>query len=195
MTGANLESVILQGSLLPRTNLLGQVGIAVHTLSPADTRLSPQHWLGTAGCNSRAGLVRFTLAQADYELGHGGNERFALGALNPRPSYPHAHHTHHSHESSAASSALLTAILRMPAWRPGGVQQVPLACASFWLGLHCPVQICAHCLLCTLGPMYSLQYAAVCVCVSCGPHTCRCHSSLPRGISPFLPRTARATLL
>ena len=36
--------------------------------------------LGVAGCNSRAGLVRFMLAQADYELGHGRNEvvRLAL---------------------------------------------------------------------------------------------------------------------
>ena len=52
--------------------------ITAHTLSPTDTRLSPQHWLGAAGCNSRAGLARFTLAQADYELGHGGNEVLCL---------------------------------------------------------------------------------------------------------------------
>ena len=79
--GANLEYVILQGSLLSRTKALGHVGIAAaYTLSPADTRLSPQHWLGAAGCNSRAGLVRFTLAQADYDLGHGRHEvvRLAL---------------------------------------------------------------------------------------------------------------------
>ena len=75
-----------------------------YSLYPADTRSSPQPRAGGAGCNSRAGLVRFTLAQADYELGHGGNETFALWALNPRPSYPHAHHTHHSHESSASST-------------------------------------------------------------------------------------------
>ena len=36
--------------------------------------------LGVAGCNSRAGLVRFMLAQAAYDLGHGRNEvvRLAL---------------------------------------------------------------------------------------------------------------------
>ena len=39
-----------------------------YTLSPADTRLSPQHWLGAAGCHSRAGLVRFTPAQADRTM-------------------------------------------------------------------------------------------------------------------------------
>ena len=51
-----------------------------YTLSPADTRLSPQHWLGAAGCNSRAGLVRFSLAQAAYELSHGGYERVRCAA-------------------------------------------------------------------------------------------------------------------
>ena len=61
-----------------------------YTLSPADTRLSPQHWLGAAGCNSRAGLG-FTLAQADYELGHGGHDR-DQGVLRRRTlARAHAH--------------------------------------------------------------------------------------------------------
>ena len=54
--------------------------IAVHTLCPAGRGPALGLVLGVAGCNSRAGLVRFMLAQADYELGHGRNEvvRLAL---------------------------------------------------------------------------------------------------------------------
>ena len=81
LIGANLEPVISTGSALSRTKTLGRVAASLRiALSPADTRLSPQHWLGAAGCNSRAGLVRFTLAQAAYDLGHGRNEvvRLAL---------------------------------------------------------------------------------------------------------------------
>ena len=61
--------------------------------------------------NSRAGLVRFTPAQADYELGHGGNERVRLPrTLNPRPSYPHEHHAH-TITMRALSSTSLTVFL------------------------------------------------------------------------------------
>ena len=82
LIGANLEPVISTGSALSRTKTLGRVAASLraYTLSPADTRLSPQHWLGAAGCNSRAGLVRFTLAQADYELGHEGHDRVRCAA-------------------------------------------------------------------------------------------------------------------
>ena len=54
--------------------------IAVHTLCPAGRGPALSLVLGVAGCNSRAGLVRFMLAQAEYELGHGRNEvvRLAL---------------------------------------------------------------------------------------------------------------------
>ena len=55
-------------------------GIAAHALCPAGRGPALSLVLGVAGCNSRAGLVRFTPAQADYELGHGRNEvvRLAL---------------------------------------------------------------------------------------------------------------------
>ena len=99
LTGPILEYVILAGSLLPRTKSLGRVAAlpcilsaplnlvvkqALATmrsiLSAPRTRGPLSLVLGVAGCNSRAGLVRFMLAQADYELGHGRNEvvRLAL---------------------------------------------------------------------------------------------------------------------
>ena len=51
-----------------------------------------------------------------------------------------------------ASLTLLTVFLRMPAWRPGRVQQVPFLRASFWRGLYLPVQTHA---LSSLGPCWS----------------------------------------
>ena len=84
LTGTNLEYVILKGSSLSSTNPLGQSASLLRTLlSPADTRLSPQHWLGAAGCNSRAGLVRFLLAQADDELWHGEATRGCAWFFEP----------------------------------------------------------------------------------------------------------------
>ena len=44
----------------------------------------------------------------------------------------------------AASHTLLTMSLRMPAWRPGRVQQVPFSRASFWWGLSFSVLIRAR---------------------------------------------------
>ena len=78
--------VILAGSLYtsPYKNTWGEsLHRCAYILSPADTRLSPQHWLGAAGCDSRAGLVRFTHAQANHELGHGGNERVCVWHIEP----------------------------------------------------------------------------------------------------------------
>ena len=74
-----------------------------YTLSPADTRLSPQHWLGAAGCNSRAGLVRFPLAQADGELGHRETTRGYAWRFEPSTLIIHIStkwHMHHRHEST-----------------------------------------------------------------------------------------------
>ena len=98
----------LRGFAFPYKKTWASHCIAAHTLSPADTRLSPQHWLGAAGCDSRAGLVRFPLAQADDELWHGEATRGCAWRFEPLTSIlsvSHAPQTHHSHESSISHLA------------------------------------------------------------------------------------------
>ena len=140
MTSAILEYVILAGSSLSRTKTLGQLAASLRILSTLRTQGPALSLvLRVAGCNSRAGLVRFPLAQADYELGYVGNERYAW-RIEPSPPFnPHAPATRNI-AMSVASSTLLTVFLRMPAWRPGRVQQVPFLRASFWRGLYLQTQ-------------------------------------------------------
>ena len=72
------------GVLLVRSRTRPEVADALHACccniisSPRIQGPALSLVLGVAGCNSRAGLVRLTLAQAGYELGHGGNERVRL---------------------------------------------------------------------------------------------------------------------
>jgi hypothetical protein len=115
-----LEYVILAGSLLCRTKRLGRLAASLRMLSTPRTQGPALSLvLRVAGCNSRAGLVRFPLALADYELGYVGNERHAW-RIKPSPFNPHAPVTRNI-AMSVASSTLLTVFLRMPAWRPGRV--------------------------------------------------------------------------
>ena len=113
--------------------------IAAHALCPAGRGPALSLVLGVAGCNSRAGLVRFMHAQADYETRE--------GALRPTPAHAFAHLLRlcpraHAHRSPPVPSSSLTMILRVPAWRPGRVRQVPILRASFWRGrLYFAVQI------------------------------------------------------
>ena len=112
--------------------------IAAHALCPAGRGPALSLVLGVAGCNSRAGLVRFMHAQANYETRE--------GALRPTPAHAFAHLLRlcpraHAHRSPPVPSSSLTMILRVPAWRPGRVRQVPILRASFWRGLYFAVQI------------------------------------------------------
>jgi hypothetical protein len=98
-----LEYVILAGSLLCRTKRLGRLAASLRMLSTPRTQGPALSLvLRVAGCNSRAGLVRFPLALADYELGarlrRQREARLAHRTLALQPSCPG--HTQHSHECS-----------------------------------------------------------------------------------------------
>ena len=101
--------------------------IPAHTLCPAGRGPALSLMLGVAGCNSRAGLVRFPHAQADYELGHGGHDRVCCTArLHARMHTPDHHLWSFAHTHTPVPSSSLTMNLRVPARCPGRVQQEPL---------------------------------------------------------------------
>ena len=152
MKSANLEYVILAGSLLSRTKTLGRLAASLCRSLPylVDTGSSPRpraggrrvQLPGEAAFDSRSRRLR------TYEL-RASTRRERVRCAARLHAYAHTDCLC-PHACTPEPSPLLTVILRVLAWRSGRVRQVPLSSTSFWRGLYFTVQIhlCAlsvHC--------------------------------------------------
>jgi hypothetical protein len=138
------EYVILEGSSLARTKTLGPTRCitALHAAGGwfgressviIDRRLPVRASGSSSPTTAARATVLVTSVCADEAEGK-------HGVLNPRLSYPRAlSYEHHTHAIIHTDSVILR--LRVPAWRPGRVRQVPILRASFWRGLYFAVQI------------------------------------------------------